>query len=194
MIDQGLAPLSVIYRTFGAFPRTLIHYNKERQRPHVPHVSRCRSFFSFFLKPLNDKAFRHLRQIRCREIIPSLSKHIPRLPLKQKTFSSPSSNSLSRNSPFEVVTHLCSSCLSSCHLCRLARFSRYLAFCCAEPLPCAPVIYFFFFALVFTLSSSDFFFCPPRPKLMPFIRMSSKSLIILRFSFSSSSVRPWGRV
>ena len=24
MIDQGLAPLSVIYRTFGAFPRTLI--------------------------------------------------------------------------------------------------------------------------------------------------------------------------
>lgn len=36
-------------------------------------------------------------------------------------------------------------------LCLLARCSRYLAFCRAEPLPCAPVIYCFFLALVFTL-------------------------------------------
>jgi len=27
MIDQGLAPLSIIYRTFGAFPRTQIKKN-----------------------------------------------------------------------------------------------------------------------------------------------------------------------
>jgi hypothetical protein len=29
MIDQGLAPLSAIYRTFGAFPRTLTIKNKK---------------------------------------------------------------------------------------------------------------------------------------------------------------------
>ena len=53
------------------------------------------------------------------------------------------------------------------YLCRLARCWRYLAFCFALPEPCAPVIYFFFLALVFTLSSS--FFGPDDPlKLMPF--------------------------
>lgn len=55
--------------------------------------------------------------------------------------------------------------------------SRYFAFCMAEPEPCEPVIYFFFFALVFTLPSS--FDCsPPRPKLMPFCRIKSKSSIV----------------
>ena len=53
------------------------------------------------------------------------------------------------------------------YLCRLARCWRYLAFCFALPEPCAPVTYFFFLALVFTLSSS--FFGPDDPlKLMPF--------------------------
>lgn len=37
-------------------------------------------------------------------------------------------------------------------LCLLARCSRYLAFCLAEPLPCAPVMYCFFLALVFFFS------------------------------------------
>ena len=42
------------------------------------------------------------------------------------------------------------------YLCLLALCSRYLAFCLAEPLPWAPVMYFFFLALVFTLSDSLF--------------------------------------
>lgn len=42
------------------------------------------------------------------------------------------------------------------YLWRLARCWRYLAFCRADPLPWAPVIYFFFLALVFTLPSSSF--------------------------------------
>ena len=36
---------------------------------------------------------------------------------------------------------------------RLARCFRYFAFCLADPEPCAPVMYFFFLALVFTLPS-----------------------------------------
>ncbi len=67
------------------------------------------------------------------------------------------------------------------HLCLLARCSRYLAFCIAEPEPCAPVIYFFFFALVFTLPSSCFGRSPPLLNEMPLTRMSSKSLIVLFF-------------
>lgn len=37
-------------------------------------------------------------------------------------------------------------------LCLLARCSRYLAFWRADPLPCAPVMYFFFLALVLHLA------------------------------------------
>jgi len=39
-------------------------------------------------------------------------------------------------------------------LCLFARCSRYFAFWRADPLPCAPVIYCFFLALVFTLPLS----------------------------------------
>ena len=61
----------------------------------------------------------------------------------------------------------------------LARCCRYLAFCLAEPEPCAPVIYFFFLALVFTLSSS---LGPPLEaplKTMPCSMISSMSDIIV---------------
>ena len=46
------------------------------------------------------------------------------------------------------------------YLCLLARFLRMSAFILADPLPCAPVIYCFFLALVFTLGSSFFFLSP----------------------------------
>ena len=65
------------------------------------------------------------------------------------------------------------------YLCLLARCSRYFAFCLAEPLPWAPVTYFFFLAFVFTLPSLGSLRSPPRPKLMPLIKMSSKSLIVV---------------
>ena len=54
------------------------------------------------------------------------------------------------------------------HLCRFARLRLISAFILAEPEPCEPVIYFFFFALVFTFVSVAglSFFGPPR-KVMP---------------------------
>ena len=65
------------------------------------------------------------------------------------------------------------------YLCRLALCSRYFAFCLAEPEPWAPVMYFFFFALVLTFPSSCFGLVPPRENEMPLTRMSSKSFISL---------------
>ena len=64
------------------------------------------------------------------------------------------------------------------YLCRLALCSRYFAFCLAEPEPWAPVMYFFFFALVLTFPSSCFGLVPPRENEMPLTRMSSKSFAI----------------
>ena len=64
------------------------------------------------------------------------------------------------------------------YLCRLALCSRYFAFCLAEPEPWAPVMYFFFFALVLTLPSSCFGLVPPRENDMPLTRISSKSFAI----------------
>ena len=62
----------------------------------------------------------------------------------------------------------------------LARCSRYFAFCRAEPLPWAPVMYFFFFALVLTLPSSSFLFdAPPRPHEMPLAMIASISSPLL---------------
>ena len=54
------------------------------------------------------------------------------------------------------------------HLCRFARLRLISAFILAEPEPCEPVIYFFFFALVFTFVSvvGLSFLGPPR-KVMP---------------------------
>ena len=75
------------------------------------------------------------------------------------------------------------------HLCLLARCSRYFAFCFAEPLPWAPVMYFFFLAFVFTLPSVESLRSPPRPKLMPFIRISSKSLIVDRMFTGGRVIR-----
>ena len=63
-------------------------------------------------------------------------------------------------------------CVHHCHLFLLARCSRYFAFCIAEPEPCAPVMYFFFFALVFTFPSSCFGRSPPLPNDMPLTKMS----------------------
>ncbi len=57
---------------------------------------------------------------------------------------------------------------------RLALCSLYLAFWRAEPEPWAPVTYFFFLALVFTLSSS-FFWVDAFLKPMPLTSISSKS-------------------
>ena len=65
------------------------------------------------------------------------------------------------------------------YLCRLALCSRYFAFCLAEPEPWAPVMYFFFFALVLTFPSSCFGLVPPRENEMPLTRISSKSFISL---------------
>ena len=59
---------------------------------------------------------------------------------------------------------------------RLARCWRYLAFCLALPEPCAPVIYFFFFAFVFTLLPSVFSLGAPL-KFIPFSMMFWKSSI-----------------
>ena len=60
----------------------------------------------------------------------------------------------------------------------LARCSRYFAFWRALPEPCAPVTYFFFLALVFTLSSV--FLGPEEPlKLIPFSNILWKSSVIL---------------
>ena len=64
------------------------------------------------------------------------------------------------------------------YLCRLALCSRYFAFCLAEPEPWAPVMYFFFFALVLTFPSSCFGLVPPRENEMPLTRISSKSFAI----------------
>lgn len=59
----------------------------------------------------------------------------------------------------------------------LARCSLYLAFCLAAPDPWAPVIYFFFLALVFTLSSLGPPFDAPL-KVMPPSNILSKSSMI----------------
>lgn len=60
---------------------------------------------------------------------------------------------------------------------RLALCCRYFAFCRAEPLPCAPVIYFFFLALVLTLSSSFSLELPFLLKTNPPMMMLSMSFI-----------------
>lgn len=68
------------------------------------------------------------------------------------------------------------------YLCLLALCLRYLAFCLAEPLPWAPVTYFFFLALVFTLSDSLF----PEElflKTMPPSKMSVKLSDMLYMGF-----------
>ena len=64
------------------------------------------------------------------------------------------------------------------YLCRLALCSRYFAFCLAEPEPWAPVMYFFFFALVLTFPSSCLGLVPPRENEIPLTRISSKSFAI----------------
>ena len=60
---------------------------------------------------------------------------------------------------------------------RLARCSRYLAFCLAEPLPCAPVIYCFFLALVFTFFSDRSVAEEPLRKVIPPPEMMSSMSI-----------------
>ena len=60
---------------------------------------------------------------------------------------------------------------------RLARCSRYLAFCLAEPLPCAPVIYCFFLALVFTFFSDRGVAEEPLRKVIPPPEMMSSMSI-----------------
>ena len=60
----------------------------------------------------------------------------------------------------------------------LALCSRYLAFWRALPDPCAPVMYFFFLAFVFTLSSPPLLFFGAPLKTMPVSMISSISLML----------------
>ena len=66
------------------------------------------------------------------------------------------------------------------YLCLLARCWRYLAFCRALPEPCAPVIYFFFLALVFTLPASSEDGFAFRKTMPPPEIISSMSVMIVR--------------